>query len=82
MEQETEENPVYHMVNLMQGGDLVNMFNEEGPKAVYKFCKYRLRSYLYDNGKSGRHVIRLDEYSRWRGQMRSPQTVNYSSVRL
>ena len=73
---------MYKLVSITQTGELLDLYEEEGPEGVRKYCVEKLSAFLYHNGHDS-SVIKLDEYTKWRqhmdlkkpvGKVRSPAT--------
>ena len=59
------ENPLYKLLDVRMGGKMVEVFEEEGAKALKTFCRQHFEDeFLYNSGEG--EIITHSEYARWR----------------
>ena len=61
-----KENPLYRFVNLVKGGALVKVYENEGQTALEAYVRTHLQPYLYNEGRGGT-ITKLD-YARWKAK--------------
>ena len=71
---EQKQNPLYQLINLQKEGDLINIYENEGPEALRKFMDDNIEKLLYNNG-AGKIVTKAD-YFRWKNRGKTKVSQN------
>ncbi len=61
---EQKENQMYKLINLQRGGELIRIYEDEGPEALQTFIRERVEPLLYNAGKG--HMLHKVDYVRWK----------------